>query len=68
MCSGGSSPPPPAPAAPPPQLAQTPTTASVRAGTAANNAQQYGSTILTSGLGDTKPLTDKLGKKTLLGA
>jgi hypothetical protein len=49
-------------------LAQTPTTASVRAGTAANNAQQYGSTILTSGLGDTKPLTDKLGKKTLLGA
>ncbi|WKJ88768.1 hypothetical protein QZJ86_12120 [Methylomonas montana] len=49
-------------------MASTPSAAAaIRPVTAAVSAQQYSSTILTSGLGDTKGLDDKLGKKTLLG-
>ena len=70
MCFGGSAPPTPAaPAAvppPAPQLAATPTAAAVRASTAQASAQNYGSTLLTGGLGD--PVSSQtLGAKTLLG-
>jgi hypothetical protein len=69
-CMGSSAPPPPPPPPPPPQLPKTPTAAAVRADTIKQNIGQGGgqpqSTLLTGGLGD--PLSDKLGKKTLLGS
>lgn len=71
MCMGGSTPAPPPPPPPPPQLAKMPDAAAVRADTAAQNVAQGGvtpsTTLLTGGQGDLSPLTDKLGKKTLLG-
>jgi hypothetical protein len=68
MCFGGSAPPSPAAPAsvppPAPQLAATPT--AVRASTVRSSGQQYGSTLLTGGLGD--PISSQtLGAKTLLG-
>ncbi|MFA6051551.1 MAG: hypothetical protein WC762_03075 [Methylobacter sp.] len=64
-------PPDPIPPPPPPQLAKQPDQAAVRADAASQNVAQGGgdksTTLLTGGKGDTSPLTDKLGKKTLLG-
>lgn len=72
MCGGSSKPSPPPPPPPPPQLAKTPEAQAVRADTIKQNVGQGGgspsTTLLTGGMGDTAPLNDKLGKKTLLGS
>jgi len=66
MCFSAPSAPAVAAAPPPPQAAVQPAAAAVRASTAAQSAQQYGSTLLTGGLGD--PVSSQtLGVKTLLG-
>jgi hypothetical protein len=69
---GGGSPPAVQPPPPPPQLAKTPDVQQVRASTKNLNVAQGGvspsTTLLNGAVGDTSPLDDKLGKKTVLGA